>query len=68
MASSGVATPEDAAAVVQQAGVDAFVVYSVSDDDPHRIVLRKGAVTVGLFIAGAVLAGRRLARTTISEV
>ncbi|MDQ1203432.1 LacI family DNA-binding transcriptional regulator [Rhodococcus sp. SORGH_AS_0303] len=33
-------TPEDAAAVVQQAGVDAFVVYSVSDDDPHLTAVR----------------------------
>ncbi|MDV7198225.1 LacI family DNA-binding transcriptional regulator [Rhodococcus kroppenstedtii] len=35
------ATPEDAAAVVQQAGVDAFVVYSVSDDDPHLTAVRE---------------------------
>ncbi|KQU07381.1 LacI family transcriptional regulator [Rhodococcus sp. Leaf7] len=34
-------TPEDAAAVVQQAGVDAFVVYSVSDDDPHLTAVRE---------------------------
>ncbi|MGB6181467.1 MAG: substrate-binding domain-containing protein, partial [Rhodococcus sp. (in: high G+C Gram-positive bacteria)] len=33
-------TPEEAAAVVQQAGVDAFVVYSVSDDDPHLTAVR----------------------------
>lgn len=34
-------SPEDAAAVVQQAGVDAFVVYSVADDDPHLTAVRE---------------------------
>ena len=30
-----------AAAVVQQAGVDAFVVYSVADDDPYLLAVRE---------------------------
>lgn len=32
---------EDAAAVVHQAGVDAFVVYSVADDDPYLAAVRE---------------------------
>ncbi|MGW0040620.1 LacI family DNA-binding transcriptional regulator [Rhodococcus sp. NPDC003348] len=52
----------DAAAVVQQAGVDGFVVYSVADDDPHLAAVLERHLPVVVCdqprrIAGAALVG-----------